>query len=395
MSTPTTPTTQSPPQTQPAVQQKGTFDKIWEYVSGMASSAWNYVSTMFSGKPDSTQQQAPAVPYSAYGTYTGNLMSRGFTPTPSKDISKVLADKQSSITKEDLLNGADGSTAVYKPLNSPEFQKWAEEKRQQGFEVTPIYEKGNTSGLALAVTVSKGNEHSVFIRGSKEMTDFVTDAKLNPVSMTRVDAPGKVANGFDQHSQKVASAVRWHIDHKAPGAKVTVAGHSLGGAVAGLVGYELKKTAPDADIKVVTFGAPRFGDEAFAKDYDRLLSKSTAHFVNDRDPVSRSTGLLYATTGDTFVIAEKGVYSVPPQMMNGQNPIIAFMDTAWNGVDVTHRMTTVYNGKLNSINTEHNNMVTQAQNTMNGIAVSPTTGQGVSSVGVPMGRTGGGGIEFR
>jgi hypothetical protein len=390
-----TPTTQTPPTaTQPPAQEKGTFAKIWEYVSSMASSAWSGITGLFSGKSDGTQQQqqTPAAPS---GTYTANLMSRGMTPAPSKDISRVLADRQSNVTKEDLLNAADGSTAVYKPLNSPEFQKWAAEKQQQGFEVTPIYEKGNTSGLALAVTVSKGNEHSVFVRGSKEMTDFITDAKLNPVPMTRVDAPGKVANGFDEHSQKVAGAVRWQIDHKAPGAKVTVAGHSLGGAVAGLVGYELKKTAPNADIKVVTFGAPRFGDETFSKDYDRLLGKSTAHFVNDRDPFSRSTGLLYAPTGDTFVIADKGVYAVPPQMMNGQNPIVAFLDTAWNGARQTHRMTTVYNTKINAINTDHNNMVTQAQNTVNGISVTPTQGQGVSSGNVPMGRTGGSGIEFR
>jgi uncharacterized delta-60 repeat protein len=81
-----------------------------------------------------------------------------------------------------------------------------------------------------------------------------------------------------------------------PERKVWLAGHSLGGAVATLMAYELDVTGIDV-AGVMTIGAPRVGDAAFAGIYNTRLREVTHRFVNYQDPIPdaapRSRGYVH------------------------------------------------------------------------------------------------------
>jgi triacylglycerol lipase len=67
----------------------------------------------------------------------------------------------------------------------------------------------------------------------------------------------------------------------------------LQGALASLASYGLALRWPGLAIGVYSFGAPRVGNRAFCRDYDRRLKPNTAfRVVNDLDLVARSVRLM-------------------------------------------------------------------------------------------------------
>ena len=67
---------------------------------------------------------------------------------------------------------------------------------------------------------------------------------------------------------------------------VTVVGHSLGGALALLDGVFFSLQLPkDVTVKVISYGMPRVGNQAFANFVDRQLSGRVTHVNNRKDPI--------------------------------------------------------------------------------------------------------------
>jgi len=86
-----------------------------------------------------------------------------------------------------------------------------------------------------------------------------------------------------------------------PGARVFAVGHSLGGAAATLVSYNLVRmgVVPASAITVYTYGQPRTGNTAFAMAYNKLLP-NTWRVVNHADIVPHIPPALltdYYSTG--------------------------------------------------------------------------------------------------
>ncbi|OLL23924.1 Lipase [Neolecta irregularis DAH-3] len=74
--------------------------------------------------------------------------------------------------------------------------------------------------------------------------------------------------------------------HQFPHYDVWVLGHSLGAAVAGLYAVDLKSEA-GIQIKVVTFGGPRIGNQAFAKFMNDLFLNDYLRITHLHDQVPR------------------------------------------------------------------------------------------------------------
>jgi len=95
------------------------------------------------------------------------------------------------------------------------------------------------------------------------------------------------------------------------------AGHSLGGALATLAALEARRACPDTtklDISCYTFGAPRTGNHAFAREYNAAVP-DTWGIINDQASPSphRPTGkddscaMLAADSGFVnHTIAQRG-----------------------------------------------------------------------------------------
>lgn len=71
-----------------------------------------------------------------------------------------------------------------------------------------------------------------------------------------------------------------------PDAGVTTVGYSLGGAIALLDGVLLRMLLdPTTEVKVVTYGMSRVGNDEFAGLVDAILPGNVKHIGNKRDPV--------------------------------------------------------------------------------------------------------------
>ena len=71
-----------------------------------------------------------------------------------------------------------------------------------------------------------------------------------------------------------------------PGCLLIAAGHSLGGALATLAAYDLRKRVQgggrgEVEVLCYTFGAPRTGNHAFATDYNHVVP-DTWSIINDQ-----------------------------------------------------------------------------------------------------------------
>merc|ERR1711884_15043 len=103
---------------------------------------------------------------------------------------------------------------------------------------------------------------------------------------------GKVGNYFLQHFQRLNATFNAVLEQAkaCSGCRVTVTGHSLGGAVASIAALELAaqlrsvRGANAPKVSLFTFGQPRTGNCAYARLHDSLVPDSW-RVVNGLDEV--------------------------------------------------------------------------------------------------------------
>ncbi|KAI9198207.1 hypothetical protein LWI28_011853 [Acer negundo] len=139
-------------------------------------------------------------------------------------------------------------------------------------------------------------------RGTVASSEWYQDfqIKLEPIG----DADAKVEHGFhtiytskcdftrynkssasEQVMKEVSSLVQIYRE-KGEEVSVTITGHSLGGALALLNAYEVAATIPGLPISVISFGAPRVGNNVFREELHRMGVK-TLRVVVKQDLVPR------------------------------------------------------------------------------------------------------------
>ncbi|KAG8738953.1 hypothetical protein FRC11_001018, partial [Ceratobasidium sp. 423] len=126
-----------------------------------------------------------------------------------------------------------------------------------------------------------------------QLLSVVTDAKAIFGSLSTTLFPGvssavQVHSGFrDAHASTaslVLAAVKKVISEKGA-TKVTLVGHSLGGAIAALDALYLKLNLPSTiAIKAVTYGQPRVGNQEFANLIDQQVT-DFSRITNEKDEV--------------------------------------------------------------------------------------------------------------
>lgn len=186
---------------------------------------------------------------------------------------------------------ADASLYSYTPsgVDSEDFADWfAAQMQNFGMQVVlPINDSSTDTQGAVMI-----NDDIVIVtfRGTTtNMADFGTD--LN-VTMTRMndwdedDLPIYVHSGFIGAVDAIVDNVVASVAQHAPGRQVWVTGHSLGGAIASLVAYQLH-AVEGIDVQgVYTYGSPMVGDSGWAQAYDDAdLEDRTWRFEIGGDPI--------------------------------------------------------------------------------------------------------------
>lgn len=118
-------------------------------------------------------------------------------------------------------------------------------------------------------------EHTALVafRGTKTPAEWLADVDAAPVPYLPVDDAGLVHMGFQLVYEHIRANVAQLLGAKCQGAqRVLVTGHSLGGAVAVLSGFDIARNlhftkAPE----LYTFAGPRVGAPDFAASFDAAI----------------------------------------------------------------------------------------------------------------------------
>jgi hypothetical protein len=158
--------------------------------------------------------------------------------------------------------------------NGLELVKWIEDK------------KSDTQGFV----ATKGKSIYVVWRGSESKKDFQNDASIDKVPF--IEENEKVHIGFKSSWESVVGDTYDAIDTALENLQgettdIVVSGHSLGGAVATLYAYSIKKHYPHYNIKATTIGSPRVGNKTFKENYDKS-GIDTLRIVHNNDLVTHT-----------------------------------------------------------------------------------------------------------
>ena len=124
----------------------------------------------------------------------------------------------------------------------------------------------------------------ICFRGSKGDADWDDNFRFVQKTWDDVDPKVKIHAGFASQYRDVMNYVKEIVPKYY---EIYVVGHSLGGALATLCSYHIKKEMPDRNVVAITFGSPRVGNPEFVKRYNRMLSNNSARLVYREDIVCK------------------------------------------------------------------------------------------------------------
>lgn len=159
-----------------------------------------------------------------------------------------------------------------------------------------IKKSGHITDIQGFLAVDSGNKIlTVSIRGSHTIQNFITDIIFRAEAVDREFCAGcRVHAGFLYAYKEIVARVRAAVADaldKYPSHRVRVTGHSLGGAVATLLGATLRRRGVACDT--YTYGAPRVGDEAFVRWLDALDNGRLRRLTHYNDPVPQLPPILF------------------------------------------------------------------------------------------------------
>jgi hypothetical protein len=165
-----------------------------------------------------------------------------------------------------------------------------------------------------------------------------------------VDAPRR-----DIFSSVTPFSTRWAAspcpcthDHRSGFLRVYVTGHSLGGAIACLCAYSLRRMLllieyPEPDLVVYTFGQPRIGNSVFKQHYNRAIP-CTFRVVNESDVVSGFNILGGHHVGVQVNVDRHGNYVCKPMSIER-----LLRPTRGRGLALLNHKLTAYANSLNAV----------------------------------------------
>ncbi|MEW4569286.1 lipase family protein [Tautonia sp. JC769] len=145
-----------------------------------------------------------------------------------------------------------------------------------------VYEVSEDFGLFEVDTVTDGAGTTLIFAGSKNVVDWTFNLRFGMGHAP--DLGGWIHGGFADLWGRGATSVILHMRRAwTPGTPLTIAGHSLGGALATIVAAEFRRIHPGESIDLVTFGAPRvFSTPALRRLGARVAGR---HYLLGVDPI--------------------------------------------------------------------------------------------------------------
>ncbi|KAG8951887.1 hypothetical protein FRC04_005579 [Tulasnella sp. 424] len=157
-------------------------------------------------------------------------------------------------------------------------------------DATPVWFVGWSPSLNSIVVAHEGTDPTQFLSLINDI-DFIPD-RMDQAYFPGISSSVMVHGGFQDTFKRAASpilkAVKTVMAAKSS-SKVTIVGHSLGGALALLDSIYLKIQIPSITTKTITLGGPRVGNPAFA---NYLKSFDITRLTHSQDPIPIVPGRL-------------------------------------------------------------------------------------------------------
>jgi triacylglycerol lipase len=127
--------------------------------------------------------------------------------------------------------------------------------------------------FGLVVQSAADNSVLIAIRGTDTLLEWLIDAEFTPRAFQGAPSAGLVEDGFASvyatlTCVRTGNDVLSLVKQLPAGTKLTIAGHSLGAAVATLVAVDIAANDPGVDLTLYTYAPPRIGDTAFVTFFD-------------------------------------------------------------------------------------------------------------------------------
>jgi len=196
---------------------------------------------------------------------------------------------------------AELSRLAYTPFESDEAQRrqLIETLESLGLTSWMGFDAAATGTEAFAAIDSEHGDAFVVFRGTApgDIKDLATDLNVRPVAWA---GGGNVHAGFATAFASVRAEIETWLESHATRSTLTLAGHSLGAALATLAMSRWQGS------RLATFGCPRVGDDKFAA---TIVSENAVRYVGCCDIVCNvpPAGTWYADAGSMRYIDRSGV----------------------------------------------------------------------------------------
>jgi len=196
---------------------------------------------------------------------------------------------------------AELSRLAYLPFESDDAQRrrLIDTLESLGLTSCTVFNAPATGTEAFAAIDRERGDAFVVFRGTApgDIKDLATDLNVRPVGWT---VGGNVHAGFSTAFASVCTEIETWLQSHATRSTLTLAGHSLGAALATLAMSRWQGS------RLVTFGCPRVGDDKFAA---TIVNENSVRYVGCCDIVCNvpPAGAWYADAGSMRYIDRSGV----------------------------------------------------------------------------------------
>lgn len=292
---------------------------------------------------NSAQETSHADDYA--GDRQGNRRKRrGIEPVDPSEIARI--PKELLRATPMLSELSYHSTEVLAKTGTPEIQELLR-LQADGF---PIFIEGDKSLDTQAYVWLFKDTKTLFVsfRGTNSLTDIKHDLDYRLIQLDNDHPTIKVHAGFRNKFKSIEAGLISVLDeHHKMFDKITLTGHSLGGALASLAAPFLGNKYPSKSIYCLTFGSPRVGDRGFV-DWFNLYVDFNFRLINEGDPVAAFPfDSTFQHVSDAISISRTGEVSKVPEAPPGKRLWYALEDFDVTGFVKEHNMET-YAMRINS-----------------------------------------------
>lgn len=221
--------------------------------------------------------------------------------------------------QEEALLCASASETIYGTVDDPTGQVSSQAAMDAlGFSQFAWIDLTTVFHDVCAFVVSSAEYNLLVFRGTKIPQDWMEDLACTPVRFDWVfnggPAIGEIHAGFGHTLSDGLADITAALSSRDLTKPLLITGHSLGGALAALVGacFSVLGSSVPPISAIYTFGQPRIGLHDFCNTYSRILTDKLVRFVNKQDLVPRVPfrGWDYSDEGTMIHFDSSGTPSI-------------------------------------------------------------------------------------